>query len=193
MDQDYTENATYDKADFTQKQLKKGEYENCIFNNCNFSNTDLAEIKFTGCRFSGCDLSLASLKKTSFHDAVFSGCKMLGLNFGDCNDFNLSFTFKNCLLDHCSFYRTKIRKTIFTDTKLQEADFTECDLTGSVFENCDFTRAAFDGTILEKADLRTSRNFSIDPEINRIRKAKFSLSEIGGLLDKYQIEIDRTM
>ena len=30
----------------------------------------------------------------------------------------------------------------------------------------------------------------IDPEINRIKKAKFSLTTISGLLDKYEIEID---
>jgi len=53
-------------------------------------------------------------------------------------------------------------------------------LAGAIFEN----------TILEKADFRTSLNYSIDPENNRIRKAKFSILEISGLLDKYDIEID---
>jgi len=33
------------------------------------------------------------------------------------------------------------------------------------------------------------KNFSIDPEIKRIRKAKFSIADITGLLDKYDIEI----
>jgi len=51
-------------------------------------------------------------------------------------------------------------------------------------------RAAFENTILEKADFRTSFNYSIDPEKNRIRKARFSLAGISGLLDKYDIEID---
>jgi uncharacterized protein YjbI with pentapeptide repeats len=63
-------------------------------------------------------------------------------------------------------------------------------LTSSVFDNCDLARATFDQTILEKADFRTSYNYSIHPETNRIKKAKFSLSGIGGLLDRYDIEID---
>jgi hypothetical protein len=50
--------------------------------------------------------------------------------------------------------------------------------------------ATFESTIIEKADFRTSFNYSIDPEKNRIKKARFSLAGIAGLLDKYDIEID---
>ncbi len=73
---------------------------------------------------------------------------------------------------------------------MHEVDFTETNLSGSVFDNCDFTGAVFGNTNLEKADLRTSINFSIDPENNRLSKAKFSLSEITRLLDKYDIEVE---
>ena len=103
----------------------------------------------------------------------------------------MSFKFENCILDHSSFYKTKIRETVFKNCQLREVDLAECDLTGSLFENCDLTGAKFERTILERSDLRTSFHFSIDPEINRIKKAKFSLSAISGLLDKYDIEIDR--
>ncbi|MCG6915387.1 pentapeptide repeat-containing protein, partial [bacterium BMS3Abin03] len=68
-------------------------------------------------------------------------------------------------------------------------DFSECDLSSSVFENCDLARAIFANSVIEKADFRTSYNFSIDPEINRIKKDKFSSSNVIGLLDKYDIEI----
>ena len=43
---------------------------------------------------------------------------------------------------------------------------------------------------LEKADFRTAFNYSIDPENNRMKKAKFSPPEVVGLLNKYDIEID---
>lgn len=71
-------------------------------------------------------------------------------------------------------------------------DFTECDLSNAVFGNCDLSGAVFDNTNLEKADLRTSVNYSIDPALNRLKKAKFSLSEVYGLLYKLDIEIDRS-
>ena len=118
---------------------------------------------------------------------------MLGLYFDSCNKFGLSFSFENCILNHSTFYRTKIKKTTFKNTQLRETDFTECDLTESLFDNCDLTSATFDHTIIEKADFRTSYNYTIDPEINRIKKAKFSISGISGLLEKYDIIIDRTI
>jgi fluoroquinolone resistance protein len=59
-----------------------------------------------------------------------------------------------------------------------------------VFEGCNMTAAIFDQTTLEKADLRTSYNYSIDPETNRIKKAKFSITGVAGLLDKYDIVIE---
>ena len=118
---------------------------------------------------------------------------MLGLHFEHCNEFGLAFSFEDCQIDHSSFYSTKIKKTSFKNSSLKESDFSECDLSGSIFENCDLEGALFENTILEKADFRTSFNYTIDPEINRIRKAKFSISEISGLLDKYDIEIDRSI
>ena len=50
--------------------------------------------------------------------------------------------------------------------------------------------AIFDKTLLEKSDFRKAFNYTIDPETNRIKKAKFSLHSISGLLVKYDIEIE---
>ena len=106
-------------------------------------------------------------------------------------DFGLSFLFDNCILNYSFFYGRKIKKTFFKDSQLQETDFTKCDLTSAVFDNCDLTRAIFDNVNMEKADFRTSFNYSIDPEINQIKKAKFFLRGISGLLDKHDIEVER--
>jgi len=115
---------------------------------------------------------------------------MLGLHFESCNTFGLSVNFDNCNLNHSSFYKTKLRKTTFKNSKLHEVDFTGCDLSNSVFDNCDLSKALFENANLEKADFSTSFNYSIDPEKNRIRKARFSLAGITGLLEKYDIELD---
>ena len=69
-------------------------------------------------------------------------------------------------------------------------DFTEADLNNSVFDKCDLLNSKFDVTVLEGTDFRTAFNYSIDPEKNKIKKAKFSASGISGLLDKYDIEIE---
>ncbi len=184
------EDKTYDKVDFTISPIGKGEYESCTFNSCDFSNTDLSEITFLECRFNGCNLSLAKLVNAVFRDAVFKDCKLLGLRFNSNGKFGLSFRFENCMLNHSSFDGATIKNTLFKNCLLQEADFTGSDLTGSVFDCCDFTRAVFENTIVEKADFRTSVGYSINPITNRIKKAKFSLSAVSGLLDVFDIEID---
>ena len=68
-------------------------------------------------------------------------------------------------------------------------DLTACDLSQAIFENCDLAGTLFENTILEKTDFRTAYNYSIDPELNKIKKAKFSLPGVLGLLSKYDIEV----
>ena len=190
MDPTLVEDKTFDKIDFSLNPFFKNEYECCTFNNCDFSNIDLSDSSFLECSFITCNLSLTKLINTAFRNAVFKDCKMLGLRFENCNKFGFALSFDNCILSHSSFYQTKLKKLIVKNSKLDEVDFTDCDLSNSIFDNCDLTRAVFSNTKLENADLRTSYNFSIDPEINRIKKAKFSLLGLSGLLEKYDIEID---
>ena len=83
-----------------------------------------------------------------------------------------------------------MKKTLFSHCSLQEVDFTESLLTEAVFEDCNLRDAKFENTVLEKADLRTAINFSINPEMNKIRKARFSYPAVLTLLDKYGIMID---
>ena len=83
-----------------------------------------------------------------------------------------------------------MRKTKFTECSLHEASFVETDLGESVFNECDFSQALFERTILEKADFRTSYHYIINPETNKIKKAKFAQSGIAGLLQGYDITIE---
>ncbi|WP_317166722.1 pentapeptide repeat-containing protein [Chryseobacterium defluvii] len=136
-------------------------------------------------------LSMARLFKTAFRDVMFKECKMFGLQFSDCNEFGLSFKFEGCSLNNSTFYKTAIKKTVFKNSKLHEVDFEECDASGSVFANCDLAGAIFENTNLGKADFRTSFNYSIDPGSNLLKKAKFSLSGVYGLLYKLDIEIEK--
>jgi hypothetical protein len=50
--------------------------------------------------------------------------------------------------------------------------------------------AVFNRTILKEADFLTAKNFIIDPDINTVRKAKFSIYGLMGLLNKYDIVIE---
>ena len=190
MERPYIEETNFDKIDFAQTPLLASDYENCKFNNCHFSNYDLSNINFSECVFTGCNFSMAKTAKTSLRDVQFKECKLLGIHFEDCDRFLLSFGFDHCLLNLSSFYTLQLKKTVFKNCSLIEVDFSEANLTESVFDHCDLTNALFDNSVLEKADLRTAYNYSINPERNKIRKAKFSLPEVLGLLGGFDIVID---
>ena len=176
--------------DFKSKKQFGEEYEHCVFVNCNFAKADCSEIKFIDCEFDSCDFSGAKMLSTFFQNVQFKACKLLGLHFEDCNSFLLSMNFAGCQINFSSFYKLSLKQSIFKDCTIQEVDFSGSNLSDSVFDNCDLSSAIFENTMLEKSDFRTSYNFSIDPELNRITKAKFSLQGLTGLLDKYDIEIE---
>jgi uncharacterized protein YjbI with pentapeptide repeats len=115
---------------------------------------------------------------------------MLGLHFENANQMGLQMNFKNCNLTHSSFFQVILKKSLFSGCNFQEVDFTDGDFTQSIFSNCDFSGAVFYNTTLEQADFRTSIRFSIHPEKNKIKKAKFSQSDIHGLLDHCGIVIE---
>jgi uncharacterized protein YjbI with pentapeptide repeats len=129
------------------------------------------------------------MKNTTLNDVRFTECKLVGVQFEECNPFLFSVDFENCVLKLAVFYKIKLKKTRYKNCNLQETDFTEADLTAAEFDNCDLMRAIFHKTNLEKADFSSSVHYSIDPEANRITKARFSRMGIAGLLDKYRIEI----
>lgn len=189
MGQHYITEQTFNTINYEKEPLQKGEYENCTFSNCDFSHTDIFKIKFINCLFADCNFSNSNLTETSLQDVQFKDCKMPGLYFEKCYTFGFAVHFENCRLNHSSFYRVDLSDSSFSDSNLQEVDFTESNCKNVLFENCDMLKAIFDHTVLENADLRSAVNFSIDPEINRIKRAKFSLHGLAGLLHKYDIEV----
>lgn len=190
MEKVYEQDKQFEGVDYTVNQLSVGDYENCHFNNCNFSESNLSKITFIDCKFDHCNLSSASINSTSFQEIIFSDCKMMGLRFENCNQFLFTVSFTNCILNLSTFYKVKLKNTRFSNCSIQEVDFTEADLTAAELDNCNMLLAVFDNSILEKADLRTAINFSIDPERNKIKKAKFAMSSLRGLLHKYDLVIE---
>ena len=130
------------------------------------------------------------MTRTLLREVEFRECKLLGLSFSNCDQFLFSIKVENCNVDLSSFFKLKLKKTTFKNSSMHEVDFTEADLTQAIFDNCDLTDAIFINSNLEKADLSSGYNYSIDPEINKMKKAKFTWPGVVGLLDKYDIDID---
>lgn len=169
---------------------REGSYEQCTFIHCNFNSADLSGVRMIDCRFDGCDLSLAKLKNSSLQEVKFVNCKLLGVLFSDCRKFMLDLDFDRCILKLSLFAGLKLKNTRFINCDLQEADFSEADLSGAKFDGSDLLQTIFFHTNLETADFRSAFNYSINPETNRLRKARFSIPGVTGLLDTYGILIE---
>ena len=191
MNPEFIEQELFTNQDYTESSLGKGAYENCSFRDCNFTGYELSGVILMECTFTGCDLSNVKVKQTAIQETIFKDCKMLGFHFDSCAQIGLTFRFENCQLDHSSFYQVKLNHTVFINCSLKEVDFTEADLRNTILDKCDLLGATFEHTNLERANLSTASNYSIDPEINPLRGARFTLPSVLGLLHKYQIEVDK--
>lgn len=190
MSDSYQSDGVFRNISYEDDALKSREFESCEFHHCDFSRGRASDVKFVDCRFIECNFSSAKLYDVSFRNVTFEGCKLLGIDFTTCNKLMFSVQFENCRLDFSSFFGMNLKKTPFHESTLKEVDFTEADLTGAVFDNCNLERTVFQRTTAEYVDFRTSYNFSIDPENNRLQKAKFSEYNLRGLLDKYNLDIE---
>ena len=165
------------------------ELEQYKFVACDFSGVNLTDKRFIDCLFERCNLSLATLANAALQNVTFRECKLSGVQFSVCRDMCFEVDFAHCQLPYASFHGKRLRGTSFTHCILTEVDFAYADLTEAVFQECDLTRALFEQTQLTAADLTTASGFLIDPEINTVKKTRFSLEGLPGLLSKYDIKI----
>jgi uncharacterized protein YjbI with pentapeptide repeats len=190
MNDRYVTDEVFTRGDQPKWTLPSATYDGCRFHQLDFSGQDFSGFQFIDCSFEDCNLSGVKLGGASFRDARFQRCKMVGLHFEDCHAIFFDALFTGCILDLSSFFRRKLAGKTFSGCSLKEVDFTEADLEGAGFAGADLRGAVFDQTNLEKADFRGAIGFVIDPERNRLKKAKFDLAGLPGLLEKYDLSIE---
>lgn len=179
-------NETFEKI---SELSNRNEYECCTFLNCDLSEANLSATKFIESEFIDCNLSNAKFNDTSILDVKFKNCKMLGIQFDRSNQLLFSAIFENCQLNDCTFFEMKLRQSEFQNSNLEGADFTAADLKDIKITGCDLFNTNFDHANLEGADFSMSVRLQIDPELTRLAKAQLSLSQLPGLLSKYNLKI----
>jgi len=165
------------------------DYERCTFIHCDFTACDFLAVAFIDCVFTDCNFNEAKINYVSLRNALFTNCSFTSVNFTMCDPLLMQVEFKDCTLDYAKFYTLKIKGTVFTNCSLIAVDFMNTDLTGVIFDTCNLHKSVFVDAIANKADFTTSYNFTIDPERNKLRKAKFSQAGLKGLLEKYDLII----
>lgn len=129
------------------------------------------------------------LSYSRFQDTIFVHSKIMGLNFSKCNNFLLSFNFEDCNVSNSIFSDMELKEIHFKNCKVNDCDFININLSDSSFENSNLKGTVFDNANLSNANFENAKEYSIDPNKNILRKAKFSFPEVVSLLDSFDIEI----
>lgn len=187
---DFIENAEFEKMTFDQLPSGVREFEDCTFRLCDFQGTSITGYQFNRCIFCDCNLALTQWPESQLSQTEFHGCKLTGARLDRLSKFNLSMTFVNCNLDHAVFVGLKIPSTRFESSMLRQTDFSDADMAKSTFLKSDLQDAVFAHTNLERADFRSATNVSPDPDANRMRRAKFDLTQLPGLLRRFDLDVD---
>ncbi len=165
-------------------------YVDQVFEKVSLPTKGRRDTQFDACTFKNCDLSMVKFGQIGFDKVQFNDCKMVGADFTNAKDFLFAVDFTNCILDYTAFMKKKNRKCHFKNCSLKGADFSEADFTSAIFERCDLSTAVFMRSVLNGANFAPSYNFTIDPEKNQLRKAKFSADGLVGLLTNYGIVVE---
>ena len=159
--------------------LRGRDLSNRIFRECRFSNITFAEARLRDCRFEDClvrlsDWTMAKVYGTAMRGVKFEGCKLMGMDWSDGHR-ALDASFKECVLDYCSFVRIDLRKAAFKDCRMLEVNFAEANLSEADFSGSNLDRSRFQRTNLTRANLAGATNFLINPSENKTKGAIISL------------------
>ncbi len=177
---------SFKRVIYAGKVVKGKTFQDCTFANCSFQESTFQNCKFRDCTFSDCNLRLVHVPGSSFRETEFKKSTLTGVNWveGSWSKSGLleSIGFVDCDVSYNNFLGLALAKTVLTKCVAKNADFAEADLSEATLSETDFTEARFLHTNLSKADFTNARNYAIDPSLNTLKEAKFSLPEAVNLL-----------
>jgi uncharacterized protein YjbI with pentapeptide repeats len=192
---EFTESLYQDKefknVIFRENILTEIEFYNCTFEGCDFFKSKFNKCEFEKCSFTSCELSLINPSGSKFVDVSFIKSKIVGVNWSQISAISApsKFNFYECKIDNSSFIRLNLQGIKILDCSANDVDFEETNLTKSEFRSTDLLKSRFQRTNLFFADFSDAINYSIDPNMNKLKKTVFSFPEVTRLLNSFDIII----
>lgn len=122
----------------------------------------------------------------------FEDSKVIGINWtlADWSSAKLGgpMRFSRSIVNHSTFIGLDLKEIHFRDCVVVDVDFRETDLSRADFSGTNLAKSLFGNANLTGANLSSARNYDIDPGINNLTGAKFSMPEAMSLL--YNMDID---
>jgi uncharacterized protein YjbI with pentapeptide repeats len=178
---------------FRDLDFRSGEISERVFRDCTFTNVIFAEARLRECRFEDCvvglsDWTMAKVYGTAMRGVKFEGSKLMGIDWSDGHR-SLDASFRECVLDYCSFVQIDMRKSVFTDCRMLEVNFTEANLAEADFSDSNLDRCQFHQTNLSRANLAGATNVRLNPTENKVKGAIISLDAAIGVVTAMGIHV----
>ena len=173
--------------------ITRQKFDGCTFDHCSFQETVFQSCRFNDCTFTDCDLRLARVPGSSFRSVLFERSNVTGINWADGSwaksGLLNSIGFHECDVSYATFIGLELKKLVMTQCVAKDVDFSDANLTQANCTETDFFESRFVHTNLTEADFTHARNYAIDPSLNVLKNAKFSLPEAIALLRGLNIEL----
>ncbi len=173
--------------------LTRQKFDASTFEHGSFQETVFHGCRFNDCTFTDCDLRLARVPGSSFRNVIFERSNVTGINWADGSwaksGLLNSIGFRDCDVSYATFIGLDLKKLVMTRCIAKDVDFSDANLTQASCAETDFFESRFVHTNLTEADFTHARNYAIDPSLNILKKAKFSLPEAIALLRGLNIEL----
>lgn len=190
------EDETFKNLDLQGQTIDSIRFDECEFIDCNFTEAVFKSCAFKSCIFTNCDLSLVKVNYSHFKDVHIKNSKAVGIiwpaaAWGKKDDLQLfkPFEFTSSVLNYSSFSGLDLEKISIENCTAKEVDFAEANLINAKFMGTDLEGSIFRNTNLEEADFVGAKNYTIAPDLNTIKNAKFAMPEAIALLYNMEIEL----
>ena len=196
FDQQSYENDSFTELVIEEELIEGVEFQECTFSKCTFTGSTFKSCKFKDCTFVDCDLSLIKVDYSSFNAVSFEKSKLVGINWAVASwdldgllKLQNPVSFSECVVNYSSFIGLELEGLQIKKCTANEVDFSEANLEKSSFQGTELTGSIFRNTNLTEANFVGAANYAINPDLNTIKKAKFSIPEAMSLLYSMDIEI----
>lgn len=184
---------SFDKLDFSQKEIIANKYDQCVFTGCIFTKTIFQACKFYDCEFRNCDISLIKVTDSTFSNNLIESSKAIGINWAEILIPSVKIynpvEFVKSNIDYSVFQGLDLREIQIFDCQAREVNFEDVDLSMADLRLSDFANSVFRRTNLNKANFTDAFNYSIDIQNNSLKGAIFSLPEAVSLLKLLDINL----
>lgn len=187
FDESHYQDAEFASIKETGLNFSEIDFSCCTFKSCSITASKFVNCRFENCVFVDCDLSSCKLTDSQFVNPIFKSSKLIGIDWTLVQPIYTKIEFHDCMINYSNFFGLKLQRMEIINCTAKEVDFTETDLTKAIFSGTDLTASVFENTDLTQADLSQATNYTINANINRLKKTIFSLPEAASLLNTFDI------